>query len=189
MTRFISLVTVLILAAVGVVACSSGSLGAGNGHLSIQLTDAPIDLSDVEEVRVTLDEFLVYPADGSGPIPLDLATEGPLTLNLLDYRDGAVVLTADGEVPGGDFTRVRMSIVEAVLVTDDDGDSSTPGVEEPIFLPSGKVDIPVAFSIAAGEERTLTLDFDAERSVQVNETGEPRYILRPVVVPVDLQNS
>ncbi len=112
-----------------------------------------------------------------------------MTLNLLDYRDGAVVLTADGEVPEGDYNRVRMGITAAALLIDDDLDPETAAIEEPISLASGKVDIPVAFTITAGEEMMLTLDFDAERSVQVNQAGSPKYILRPVVVPVDLQGS
>ena len=53
---------------------------------------------------------------------------------------------------------------------------------EPIFIPSEKVDVPVAFSLSNGEEMEVTLDFDAELSVQVNETaGQHPYILRPVI--------
>ena len=189
LNRFLTLGAIILIATAGIVSCSSNALGPGQGYLGIQLTDAPLDMSNVDEVRVTLDEFLVYPADGSSAVALDLTSEGPLTLNLLDYQNGAVILTAEGAVPEGDFNRVRMSVSEAILVLDDDFDPETPSIEEPIFLPSGKVDIPVAFSISAGEEATLTLDFDAERSVQVNETGSEKYILRPVVVPVNMSNS
>ena len=45
----------------GIVSCSSDPTGSGSGNFSILITDAPIDLTQVEEVRVVLDEFLVYP--------------------------------------------------------------------------------------------------------------------------------
>ena len=68
------------------------------------------------------------------------------------------------------------------LVQGGDGDPLTPDVTVPIFNPSGKVDIPVPFVVSAGDETTLTLDFDAQLSVQVNQTnGQHPYILRPVI--------
>ena len=179
--------TALVL---GIVSCSSDSVGSGGGNFSILITDAPIDLTQVEEVRVVLDEFLVYPADGSSPIALAVSGGDPLTVNLLDYQNGEVVLAAEGEIPEGDYSRVRMRVQLATLVVDDDADPMTPSIEEPISLPSGKIDIPVAFTLTAGEDMTLTLDFDAERSVQVNMTnGRKTYIMRPVIVPVNLETS
>jgi hypothetical protein len=172
----------------GSLSCSSDPTGSGGGNLSILLTDAPIDLTLVDEVRVVLDEFLIYPADDSAPIALAIHGGELITVNLLDYQNGAVVLVADGGIPAGEYLKVRMGVLEATLVTDDDDDPLTPALEEPIFLPSGKVDIPVTFSISIGEDLSLTLDFDAERSVQVNSTnGNHTYILRPVVVPVTVE--
>ena len=174
----------------GIVSCSSDPTGSGSGNFSILITDAPIDLTQVEEVRVVLDEFLVYPADGSGPISLAVAGGDPLEVNLLDYQNGEVVLAADGEIPEGDYSRVRLRVQQATLVVDDDDDPMTPSIEDPISLPSGKIDIPVAFTLTAGVDMTLTLDFDAERSVQVNMTnGKKTYIMRPVIVPVNLESS
>ncbi len=60
-----------------------------------------------------------------------------------------------------------------------------PDVVEPIFVPSGKVDIPVPFTVTAGTETGVTLDFDAASSVRANSTnGRNEYILRPVITPV-----
>ncbi len=66
---------------------------------------------------------------------------------------------------------------------------NTPDVVDPIFVPSGKVDVPRPFTIAGGEGVDLTLDFDASLSVQVNEAqGQQEFILRPVITPVSAVN-
>jgi hypothetical protein len=52
---------------------------------------------------------------------------------------------------------------------------------EDIFVPSGKVDVVVPFTISAGELTEIVLDFDAALSVHLHETGNHRYILRPVI--------
>jgi len=106
-----------------------------------------------------------------------------LTVNLLDYQDGATVVIASLDVPTGDYEKVRMIVSEAHLLMQDP-DDPTLEIMEPIFVPSGKVDVPVTFTVSGGETTDVTIDFDAELSVQVNETGNHRYILRPVIVPV-----
>ena len=49
---------------------------------------------------------------------------------------------------------------------------------------SNKVDIPIPFHVAVDQMSTMTLDFDAAASVQVNDTATGTLILRPVVTPV-----
>ena len=85
------------------------------------------------------------------------------------------------EVLEGLYEKIRMEIAAASLVRDDDQNPDTPDIVEEIFLPSGKVDVVVPCTISAGEEAEIILDFDAALSVQVNETGNPKYILRPVI--------
>jgi len=94
---------------------------------------------------------------------------------------------AAGDIPAGEYAKIRLHVIEAELAIDDDGDPMSPDVIEPIFNPSGKVDIPVPFVISAGTDMSVTLDFDAELSVQVNTTnGQHPYILRPVINVIDM---
>jgi hypothetical protein len=176
------------------VACSSSDdpTGGGSGQVRILLTDAPLDLSTVSAVNVTLTEFLLYPADepedGSG-IVMSTPGEGSETLNLLDYQDGQTTLVASVEIPEGSYEKLRLRVAAAELVHDDDGDPDTSDVTEEIFIPSGKVDVPLPFSVAAGESMEITIDFDAQASVKVNTTsGNHPYILRPVIVPVSMES-
>ncbi len=182
----------LVLAIAGWLACSSdGTVTRSQGNVRVLLTDKPLDLSTASAVNVTLERMILFQrANGDEEqahamrMPGVVTGEG-LTVNLLELRDGQTALIADGEVPPGEYLKLRMEIASAELVHDDDGDPDTPEVATAIFVPSGKVDVPVPFTVSAGEDVEIVLDFDAELSVQVNETpgGHP-FILRPVVTPV-----
>jgi len=49
---------------------------------------------------------------------------------------------------------------------------------------SVKVHVPIQFQVTAGATGSITLDFNAAASVQVNQTDASQFILRPVVTPV-----
>lgn len=163
------------------VSCGGDSGGPDTGILQVNLTDAPIDLTTVEKVEVTITDVIVYPGEddgmptvGGGAIVL---LTHPETFDLLTLTGGATTLLASGEVPAGDYQRIRLEISEASLTYRD-------GTTAPLKIDSGKVDVPIRFHVAADETNPLTLDFDAGASVQVNETGTDTLILRPVVTPV-----
>ena len=89
------------------------------------------------------------------------------------------------EREAGVHVEVISGFEEARLIHDHDEDPATPDIDEPIFVPSGKVDVIVRFDVSPAEEREIVIDFDAGASVQVNETpGSHPYILRPVLTPV-----
>jgi hypothetical protein len=178
---------VLLVIATG---CSSDPTTPPTGNVNVLLTDAPLDLSGVTAVNVTLEEIILFGSDdteatGGTEMPLLDPTGEEIVVNLLDYQNGKTVPVASMETAADEYHRIRLLISAAELVTDDDDDPETPDLVEPIFISSGKVDIPVAFTVSGGETVDVTLDFDAALSVQVNSTGgEHPYILRPVITPV-----
>jgi hypothetical protein len=183
---WLSVAAVLVLTAFA--GCQTGS-GSGQVRVSVFLTDAPIDLTGVEAVNVTISSVALYPAEGStdesGGVELSsgpIAMPGDLTLNLLDFRNGQTVFVGEALAPVGAYNRMRLYVVSAELVQDDDNDPATAGIATPITVPSSKVDIPVPFTLTQGEDLAITLDFDAQASVQVNSTnGQHAYLLRPVI--------
>lgn len=193
----ISVALLGLAAAAGLVACQTDSSSGGRAGVSLYLVDTPIDLAGVTAVNVTLSSVSLYPSDAgdadeggveleSGPISMP----GDLTLNLLDFRNGQVAFVGSQTVPAGPYTRIRLQIVSAELVQDDDGDPATPDLVTPITVPSGKVDVPVPFTLTAGENLAITIDFDAQASVQVNSTnGQNAYLLRPVINVAGLKAS
>jgi uncharacterized protein DUF4382 len=159
------------------------------GRVMVRLTDAPIDLSNVVAVKVTIDSMELFPVGASDDDGMEMERPGVmtgegLTLNLLDFQNGQSILVASLDAPAGDYTKLRMHVASAELERADPNDPSLT-ITDSIFVPSGKVDVPVPFTVTGGDTTEVTLDFDASLSVQVNATpgGHP-YILRPVIVPV-----
>ena len=184
-SRFTSPMILTLFSMLILCGCSSGSarVDGGTGSLQIHLTDAPIDMSDVQSVNVTLTGVVVFPRDDNDPMalvsdgrPITLMSH-PATFDLLTLTGGATALLASGMVPSGDYSRIRLEISDATLVYDDGGSVA-------LKIESQKVDIPIGFHVNTGGQTGLILDFDAAASVQVNETGPDRFILRPVVTPV-----
>ena len=183
----------VILLAMGIaliLSCSTDITGTGGGNLQVYITDAPIDLTGVSAVNVTFTGMVLYPDDDevaneetSGMDleinPVILADEG--TINLLDFQGGAVILVGSADIPAGTYKRIRLLVSDVTVVQDDDGNPDTPEIVDPVQLSSGKIDIHFSFTLEDGEEADVILDFDAAESVHLNETGNSKYILRPVV--------
>jgi len=171
--------------------CSSGSMNArmdrGNGTVNVFLTDAPIDLSNVKSVNVTLTSVVLYPSDdgtvadpaGEDGTPVVILSH-PATFDLLTLTGGAKDLLGTDEVPAGAYARIRLEVSDAQLVYQDDTTAS-------LKIESGKVDVPIHFKIVRDESTDVVLDFDAAASVQVNETASDQLILRPVVTPQSVE--
>ena len=184
----VTLALVLALILSTMTSCANDSM-SGTATISVFLTDAPLDLTMVSAVNVTVTEVSLRTAeDENGDTErLTLVPDEPWIINLLDYQGGNTVLLAIGNVPAGEYGHIRLEVSAAELVMDDDGDPVTIDVVEPIFNPSGKVDIPGPFLLSDGMDMAVTLDFDAALSVQVNATGgQHAYILRPVINVVDI---
>ena len=184
----VTLALTLALILSSMTSCANNGV-AGSATVSVFLTDAPLDLTTVSAVNVTVTELSLKTAedaDGNSE-KLSLVGGDPWVVNLLDYQDGNVVLMATGDIPAGEYAKIRLEVSSAELVMDDDGDPVTADVIVPIFNASGKVDIPAPFLLTAGSDMSITLDFDAQLSVQVNTTGgQHEYILRPVINLVDM---
>jgi hypothetical protein len=182
----------IALVALSTVACESESSAPATGRVNVLLTDAPIDLSTVDAVNVTLGKMILFgpgeaeaDEDGSEMQRAGVSGDEQLTLNLLDYRDGVTLAVASLDVPAGDYRRIRMYVERAELVMANPDDETAP-IVEPVDVPSRKVDVSVDFVVKGGESAEVVLDFDAAQSVQVNETqgGNKQYVLRPVITPV-----
>ena len=172
-----------LISACALPACNTpgeeGSLAAGGeGQIVILLTDAPIDMSTVQSVIVTIEAVTVYPAmlAEEDALPI-LIMDHPETFDLLTLTDGAKELLAMAELPVGFYSRIRLGILAARLTFLD-------GSEETLKIESRKVDVPISFELTVDDTMEIVLDFDAGASVQVNLTASDKYILRPVVTPV-----
>jgi hypothetical protein len=114
------------------------------------------------------------PRDAWRPISQDCQT-----LDLLTLRDGVTEAVGVATLPPGRYAQIRLMLVDASIVVD--------GVEHELRVPSGMesgLKIQGGFELLDGAATTITLDFDAGRSVQYTEGSG--YQLMPVINVIDV---
>ena len=149
--------------------------GTGTGTLVMQITDAPPELN-IEKAEVTISQVQVHLA-GAGEEENATTEAGwftiveePQTFDLIAIKDVKEFL-GTAELTAGKYTQIRLSVDSAVVTID--------GVEDNLKIPSGKIKLIQPFTIVANQTTTLTLDFDADKSIHA--TGSGKYIMRPTI--------
>lgn len=102
---------------------------------------------------------------------IKLAVTLPMPVDLLTLKDRLADLGL-AELPAGKYTQIRLKVTSAQVVLQD---GSTHGVK----IPSGTLKLVHPFTIEAGSQTLMTLDFDAEKSV--HKTGNGQYQMKPVI--------
>jgi len=144
--------------------------GAGLGHVTVHLTDAP---GDFDQVNLVVDEVSIHRAGPDDAGWETLKHDSTTTYDLLQLRNGVFAMLAVGDVPAGHYTQVRLHLAEGSNVV-------VNGVAHPLKVPSGMQSgykLVGEFDVPAGGQVELTLDFDAARSV--HRTGAGQYMLKP----------
>ena len=161
----------VLAAAIGLLAaaCSDNPTSpSGSSNLRLMLTDAP---AGVDQVNIYFTSVDAKPVGGSKErLQLELATN-PIDLLTLDDR---VVGFATGVVDSGDYEFIHINIDQdrSYLVEN--------GVRKPLKVPSQEIKVVGGFSIDDDHTTTLTLDFDADKSL--NKLGNGDWMLHPVVI-------
>jgi hypothetical protein len=176
----------LLTALLGVLAaCGGGGGSAGEGTLRVALTDNPA--CGYSEVVVTVREVRVHqndaPDDDAGwrSIPVD----PPLTIDLLDYTNGALLDLGQTQVPAGNYTKLRLVLSPNTGALADRNwivlsGSST---RVPLKTPSGQqsgLKINTNLDVQTGGLTDVVIDFDACKSV-VMAGNSGQYLLKPVL--------
>lgn len=155
----------------------SSSSAGGTGSLSVGLTDAPVD--SAQEVNIEVTALVLQPSDGERS---RFELEFPAPINLLDLQGGAFeALITDEEVSAGSYNWMRIELGDDnSVVIDNDSGSGT----YPLTTPSARGVQTSGFTVPAGGEVSLTIDFDVRKSL-VNPVGQSGYRLKPVLRLVD----
>lgn len=162
------LLTAIIVAA----SCTKNETPKGSARMQVSLTDAPgnyealyIDVQDVK-INTTSDS-------ASGWTSLDGVKRG--TYNLLDLVNGKDTLLADAVIPAGRMQQIRLILGNEnyVKINGERLKLETPSAQQ-----SG-LKLNIHQEVSEGITYKLLLDFDVAKSV--HQTGNGKYILKPVI--------
>lgn len=163
---FLTVLSVFILA----YACKKDDDSSSKStQFQVYLTDGP---GDYQQVNVDIQQVRIKTSDDSSQW-LDLATTAGI-YNLLDFQNGIDTLIATGPVPTATLKELRLVLGPNNTVMKDSViyDLDTPSAEQ-----SGlKIKIDKSLALTAD---SLTIDFDAAKSIV--ETGNGKFILKPVI--------
>ena len=149
----------------------------GTGTLRIVATDAPFDFDVVASAKLTVTEILVRPESGEKITVMDT----PVTMDLLQLRNGLVETLADVEVPAGKYNEILLKISNASVELKD-------GRHFNLTVPSGassglKIFVSPSVTVTTGVSSDLLLDFDLSRSFVATGTSSniTGFNFRPVL--------
>jgi hypothetical protein len=166
-------------------------------HLKITLIDLP---GDYESVNIDIKEIKVHSSgyydeeedvehhddednenEEGGWITLEGSDIG--VVNILDYTDGHELTIYDSDFPAGYISQIRLVLNEknTVVIDGDSIDMKTPSAQQ-----SG-LKLKVNKNLEAGLSYYLKLDFEASRSIV--QTGNGKYILKPVIRVITENNG
>lgn len=146
-----------------------------HGQVVLVMHDAPVD--DFREVWLTVESVTLISDTDSNDTEV-LLSEG-VRMDFLDLDSISQVL-AMGNVQSGTYSKIRLQVSDPEFVRDDDSVFTEPEV---MLVANGHVDLNPQGSITidADSLHLISLDLDLESSIQINQTGNGRYILRPQI--------
>ncbi len=159
--------------------------GVSTGRLIVSITDDP-GAEGIDKVWVTISGLQVHMAgnedtetDNGGWEELELVganQEGKVRFDLLALQDGLQKDLTVAELGIGKYTQIRMAVelVELDFLGSDDDNALIKAT-----LPSGKLKFIQPFELLAGQTTELLFDFDVLKSL--NETGNGKWICKPVI--------
>ena len=92
------------------------------------------------------------------------------TFDLIKVKDSSEYM-GDTELAVGKYTQIRLTLEKALVTIN--------GEEYDLKVPSNTLKLTKPFDIREDQNLTLTLDFDAEKSI--HETGNGKFILKPTI--------
>lgn len=177
-----------LILAVALPACSNSS--GPSSTLTFRLTDAP--LVDAEAILVTFSEVSVHKSGGDFMTVPFAPASASRTCDLKKLV-GAQDVLGTGPMEAGHYTQIRLVISSASLYFDNASAgpacaasiAAPSGRSDPVDIPSGEVRLNREFDVPDSGATTITLDFDAEKSIR--ETGNGRFVMTPVIKVVSVQ--
>ncbi len=179
MRRIYAQCVAVAVLALGIAGCG-GSGSAGTGTLNVGLTDAP---GDFDAVYVTIDRVAVHRADESNESNASWITVADVngTYDLLKLQNGTTEALGIKTIPAAKYTQMRL-----ILSAESNDSTMYPygnfvvinGMAYELTVPSMVIKENNNFVMANDGNMTMTIDFDANRSVHA---ADDKWMLKPVL--------
>ena len=150
------------------------------GEIKIYLADKPVDF---DAVNIVVSQVSVHMADQDSASGWIVISDTTQTFDLLELRNGAMVLFANHKLDPAHYTQIRLKVADGCSVVVD-------GTPYDLEIPSGEqsgIKINHQFQILPGDVYELLLDFDAEKSIHQKGNGD--YQMQPVIRAVSVATS
>jgi hypothetical protein len=176
----------------GLVACGGSPTSPSAGsNFTVMLKDSPF--SDAKAVLVTFSEVDVH-RDGDADFT-KVGFSGSAASRTCDLKklESAQDVLGVGTLAAGHYTQVRLVVAAASLYFENasDGNACASTIAAPggrsasLDISSGDLKLNREFDVPSSGATTMTLDFDGDQSI--HETGNGRYMMRPVVTVAGVQ--
>ncbi len=149
------------------------------GELRVILVDAP---SAFDAVNIVVNEVSVHAADADSASGWTVLSDSSRTYDLLALTNGLSQVIGDRMLDPGHYTQIRLKLGTGSTVVDG-------RTTYPLVVPSGLqtgLKLNHSFDIQSNTLYSLTLDFDAARSIRLVGSD---YVLSPVIRLVATQTS
>jgi hypothetical protein len=174
--KTLSLMTAVIIGcfAISLTSCSKNehSSSDGKAQLQVYLTDDP---AAYDEVIIDVKDVQINVTENANSGWQSLSTVAAGSYDLLKLVNDQDTLLAKSDIPTGTIHQMRLVLGPNNFVV-------VNGVQYPLQTPSAQqsgLKLNLHQPVSAGILYTITLDFDAAKSVV--QTGNGKYILKPVI--------
>lgn len=172
-----AILAVVVAAMLATAGCASqvdpGSNSAGEGSVTVLISDEPNAIDDFEHLNATIDKVGVHRVDDpetekneSGWVEKDVDS---VTMDLTELKGKKAAKLADVPVKNGTYDKVFVHVSEV-------NGTLTDGSNPDVKLPSNKLHIKQEFTVGDGEKTEFVFDLGVQKA-----GGSGKYVIKPVV--------
>ena len=185
------LIAVVLLSGVACGGSSTSPSPSPTNGVTVMLTDSPF--ADAKALLVTFSTVSVHMSGGDF---VTVPFSGGATTRTCDLKKltAAQDVLGTGALAAGHYTQIRLLVASAAIYFDNTSSNQTAcaasipapaGRRAAVTIPSGEVILNREFDVTSTTVKTITLDFDGDRSIK--ETGNGSFMMTPVVSVVSVQ--
>jgi len=155
--RWLAVVSLVALTSVLAPGCTSSQ---STGTVEFRATDAPP--AGVSKIMVTASNIQIHKADAPEDSWITVVSQEK-TFDLVAIQ-GAELFLGSEDVSSGNYTQIRLDVTKVIVTLE--------GKDITAKLPSDKLKVVSPWEVKAGEKTILTLDFEADKFVNITSNDE-----------------